>query len=296
MRTLKIKTLGLTLLVLTVVFTGACSSNGNEQIFDESSDIHLITREDGSGTRGAFTELTGIFIKEGKIETDQTYAGATIQNGTNSVMTTVAGDITAMSYTSVGSLNKTIKAIKVGGFLPTAKEIKEGTYDISRPFNVAHKGTLSEVAEDFWTFLFSSEGQKIVSDKGYIEGEKETSAYEIRPEYTGSISVVGSTSVTPLLEAIADAYKQIQPNVTIDITSNGSSAGMTAVLDGSADIGMASRSLKAEEKTELSHQALAIDGIAVIVNPNNPINDLTLEEVRQIFTGEIKNWSELIVK
>lgn len=294
---MKIKTAGIPFMLATgLVLLAGCGASAEKTAFDETKDIHVITREDGSGTRGAFTELAGILVKEGDTETDQTYSGATIQNGTNSVMTTVAGDVTSIGYTSVGALNDSVKEIKVGGVLPSSETIKDGTYDIARPFNVAYKDSLSEVAEDFWTFVFSAEGQEIVAAEGYIEGVDNAPAYAGKSDLSGAVSVVGSTSVTPVIEAIAEAYKKVQPKVAIDITSNGSSAGMTAASDGSADIGMASRNLKEEEEAVLTHQAVAIDGIAVIVHPTNPLSDLSLEQVRQIFTGEETKWQNVTKK
>ena len=278
-----------------ITLLAACGAGSNaDGEFNADQTINVVTREDGSGTRGAFVELTGVLVEDGDNETDETYQGATIQNGTNGVMTAVSGDVASIGYTSVGSLNDSVKEVKIGGAEPTAEAIEAGDYEISRPFNVAYSGTLSDAAADFWSFVFSAEGQEIVAAEGYIEGLADAPVYEATEGVSGSVGVVGSTSVTPVMEAIAEAYQEVQPDVSIDITSNGSSAGMTAALDGSADIGMASRELKDEEAAELTHQPLAIDGIAVIVNPNNPVEDLTLEEVRQIFTGEEENWSTFI--
>ena len=290
---MKTKMIRFSLLVATsTLFLAGCQASAEKESNESTGDIHVVTREDGSGTRGAFIELTGVLVKEGDKETDHTYTGATIQNGTNSVMTTVGGDESAIGYTSVGSLNDSVKELKIENVLPTSEAIKEGTYHIARPFNVAYKGELSESAEDFWSFLFSAEGQQVVSEEGYIEGSADSSPYVQEKEVSGTISIVGSTSVTPVMEAITEAYKKLQPNVSIDITSNGSSAGMTAAMEESADIGMASRELKDEEEAQLSHQALAIDGIAVIVHPDNPLETLSMEEVRQIFTGEQTKWTE----
>lgn len=277
--------------------TADTSANGGETAggdFDTSQTINVVTREDGSGTRGAFTEITGILVEEGDTETDNTYAGATIQNGTNGVMTTVSGDPAAIGYISAGSVDDSIKPVMVDGAEPTPEAIADGSYPIARPFNVAYGNDLSDVAEDFWSFIFSAEGQEIVAAEGYIEADTEAPAYEATEGLSGSVSVVGSTSVSPVMEVMAEEYQALNPDVSIDITSNGSSAGMTAAMDGSADIGMASRELKEEESAELTSDALAIDGIAVIANNENPVEDLTMEEVRQIFTGEVTEWSAVI--
>lgn len=269
------------------------SANGGGE-FDASQPINVITREDGSGTRGAFTELTGVLVEEGDTEIDNTYAGATIQNSTNGVMTTVAGDQAAIGYISSGSVDDSVKPVNVDGAEATPEAIKDGSYPIARPFNVAYKGELSEVAQDFWSFMFSAEGQEIAVAEGYIEAAADAPAYEAAEGLSGSVSVVGSTSVTPVVEAMAEEYQSLNPDVSIDITSNGSSAGMTAAIDGSADIGMASRELKEEEAAELTAEPVAIDGISVVVNSENPVEDLTMDQVRQIFTGEVTEWSEVV--
>ncbi|MFL2104672.1 substrate-binding domain-containing protein [Desemzia sp. FAM 23991] len=261
--------------------------------FDTSQTINVITREDGSGTRGAFTEITGVLVADGDTETDNTYAGATIQNSTNGVMTTVAGDPVSIGYISLGSINDTVKALMINGVEPSTETVQDGSYEIARPFNIAYSGELSEVAQDFWTFVMSAEGQELVVGEGYVEAVSDAPAYEAAEGLSGNVSVVGSTSVTPVMEVLVEEYKNLNPDVTIDITSNGSSAGMTAAMDGSADIGMASRELKEEELAELTAEALAIDGIAVIVHPDNSVEDLTTEQVRQIYTGEVTTWADV---
>lgn len=277
----------------TALTLAACGGGGGsaDGEFDTSQTINVITREDGSGTRGAFTEITGVLVEEGDTEIDNTYAGATIQNSTNGVMTTVQGDTYAVGYISAGSVNDSIKPVTIDGVEATSEAIADGSYPIARPFNVAYSGELDEAGQDFWNFMFSAEGQEIAAAEGYIEADPEAPAYEAAEGLSGSVSVVGSTSVTPVVEAMAEEYQSLNSGVSIDITSNGSSAGMTAAIDGSADIGMASRELNEDEAAELTHQPVAIDGIAVIVNNENPAEDLSMEEVRQIFTGEITEWS-----
>lgn len=261
--------------------------------FDTSQTINVITREDGSGTRGAFTEITGVLVEDGDTETDNTYAGATIQNSTNGVMTTVSGDASSIGYISLGSVNDTVKALMINGVEPSTETVQDGSYEIARPFNIAYSGELSEVAQDFWTFVMSAEGQELVVEEGYVEAVSDAPAYEAAEGMSGNVSVVGSTSVTPVMEVLVEEYTNLNSDVTIDVTSNGSSAGMTAAMDGSADIGMASRELKEEELAELTAEPLAIDGIAVIVHPDNSVEDLTTEQVRQIYTGEVTTWADV---
>lgn len=273
--------------------SSSSGSSENAEGFDTSQTINVISREDGSGTRGAFTEITGVLVSEGDTETDNTYSGATIQNSTSGVMTTVAGDPASIGYISLGSLDDSIKAVTIEGVEATAETVQDSSYAIARPFNIAHNGELSEVAEDFWSYIMSAEGQEIVVGEGYVESVTDAPAYEATEGMSGNISVVGSTSVTPVMEVLVEEYTALNPEVTIDITSNGSSAGMTAAMDGSADIGMASRELKDEELDVLTAEPLAIDGIAVVVNPENTIEDLTMEQVKQIFTGEVTTWDEV---
>ncbi|SFH62698.1 substrate-binding domain-containing protein [Pisciglobus halotolerans] len=264
---------------------------GND--FDQTQNVHVISREDGSGTRGAFTEITGILAKDGDKETDLTYSGATIQNNTNAVMTSVAQDIAAIGYISMDSLNDSVKAVSIDDVSPSIETIQQKEYPISRPFNLAYKGELSEAAEDFWNYIMSKEGQQIIAEEGLVQVVQQAPAYQASEGLSGTISVVGSTSVTPVMEKLAEAYQTLQPNVQIDITSNGSSAGMTAAMDGTAEIGMSSRELTEEETSQLESEAIAIDGIAVIVHKDNPVQSLTTEQVKQIFTGELDTWEGL---
>ncbi|MGB3159863.1 MAG: substrate-binding domain-containing protein [Carnobacterium sp.] len=275
--------------------TDATESDSSEGNFDAAQTIHVISREDGSGTRGAFTEITKVLEKnaEGN-EEDKTYMEATIQNSTDGVMTSVMSDTTSIGYISLGSLNDKIKAVEIEGVQPTATTIKDGSYAIARPFNVAYKDQLNKNAQDFWDFMFSQQGQEIIVKEGYVESDDKAPVYTAPNTIKGKISVVGSTSVTSVMEVLAEEYQALNPDVTIDITSNGSSAGVAAAIDGTADIGMASRELKEEEKTDLTVEVLAMDGIAVIVNNENPIDELTMEQVKDVFTGKLTSWEDLI--
>lgn len=254
------------------------------------SDITVISREEGSGTRGAFIELMGIEDDDG----DHTVDTAEISNSTSVVTQTVAGNTSAIGYISLGSLNDTVKAIKVDGVEPTVENIKAGSYAVSRPFEVCYQEkNLTDLGRDFLSFIMSAEGQKIIAEEGYI------AVGEAAEPYTGSgmsgnLSLNGSTSVSPVMEVLSEAYRAINPDVTIDIQQTGSGAGITATIDGSCEIGMSSRSLKDEELSQgLTEQQIALDGIAVIVNRDNGVADLTTEQIRQIFTGEITNWAKL---
>ena len=281
-----------------VSFLAACDTaadnGGGGDAADAAGLISVVSREDGSGTRGAFTEITGVLAAdENGEEVDQTYVEATIQNGTEGVMSTVGQDVNTIGYISLGSLNDTVTGISVDGVEPTAENVQSGDFPIARNFNIAWAGDLEAVAQDFVDYIHSAEGQALAVEEGYVEAVTDAPAYEGDGTQSGSISVVGSTSVSPLMEVLSEGYRELNPDVKIDITSNGSSAGMTAAIEGTADIGMASRELKDEEKAELSEAAIAIDGIAVIVHNDNQTTNLTLEQVRQIFTGEITNWEDV---
>lgn len=290
-------------------------------VLAQEGSIGVVSREDGSGTRGAFVEIVGVVDED---DNDMTTLDAVIQNSTNGVMQTVAGDSQAIGYISLGSVDDSIKVVPIDGVEASAENVTNGTYPIARPFNVAwsNEGDLSEVAADFLTFIHSADGQAIVEEEGYVqvtpkadeeaateeesteesteESSEEAASEEAveLPAYEaagleGTVEVVGSTSVTPVMEKLAEAYSALNEGVTINITSNGSSAGMEAAMNGTADLGMASRELDEEEQAALNFDAIAIDGIAVIAHPENPISGLTLENVKQIFLGEVTEWEEV---
>lgn len=262
--------------------------------FDTAKAINVVSREEGSGTRRAFVEITGILGKDAAGNAvDNTFIEAVIQNGTNGVMTTVAGDEYGIGYISLGSLNDTVKAVKVEGAVANAEDVKDGSYKVARPFNVAWKeDTIGEIGTDVMKFIMSEEGQKIVEDNKFVSAGND-GAYTAA-NLSGQITIAGSTSVTPLMEKLTEAYRALNPNVIIDIQSTGSSAGMTSAMEGAANIGMASRELKDSETAVLTHKAIAIDGIAVIVNNANPLEDITMDEIKSIFTGETTEWSGVI--
>ena len=263
----------------------------SETGFDTSKDISVVSREDGSGTRGAFIELTGVEEKDADgNKVDNTTLDASITNSTEVMMTTVSGNDYAIGYASLGSLNDTVKAVKVGGVEATADNINAGTYTLARPFNIVTGDSVSEVAQDFINYIMSEDGQKIISDNGYIEVENTGSFTSSKVK--GSIVVAGSSSVTPVMEKLKEAYAKVNSNASIEIQESDSTTGVNSAIEGTCDIGMASRDLKDEEKG-VKATAIAKDGIAVIVNNNNTIDDLTVDQIKDIFTGAVTTWADV---
>lgn len=257
------------------------------------ADITIVSREDGSGTRGAFIELFGIQEEVDGEKVDMTTEEAQITNSTSVMMTTVAGDEYAIGYISLGSLDESVKALKIDGAEATAENVKSGEYKVSRPFNIATKKDMdNEVAKDFINFIMSTEGQTVVEDNGYIAVEGAEAFEGTQP--SGKAVVGGSSSVAPVMEKLAEAYKAVNPNAEIELQTTDSTTGMTSAIDGSYDIGMASRELKEEESAELDAKVIATDGIAVIVNNNNALDELSSEQVKAIYTGEALTWDEVV--
>ena len=258
-----------------------------------TDDIVVVSREDGSGTRGAFVELFGVEQKDASgNKVDYTTLDAEIVNSTSVVLQTVAGNDAAIGYISLGSLNDTVKALQIDGADATVANVKDGSYKISRPFNIVTKAEVSESAKAFIDFILSAEGQAVVADNHYIPMDN-------APAFAGStvagkVVVAGSSSVTPVMEKLKEAYMAVNPNAEIEIQMSDSSTGVKMAIDGTCDIGMASRALKDSETAEgVASTVIATDGIAVIVNLNNPIAGLTAEQVRQIYVGEILNWADV---
>ena len=268
--------------------TDAKDTSGN------SNPITVISREDGSGTRGAFIELFGVEEKDDSGEkVANTTQDAEITNSTSVMMTSVAGNPDAIGYISLGSLNDTVKALKIDGAEATVDNIKNGTYKISRPFNIAAKEGLSEVAQDFVDFILSSEGQKVVEDSGYITVNDSAEAYA-GSKPSGKIVVAGSSSVTPVMEALKEAYLKVNTGAEIEVQQSDSTTGMQSAMDGICDIGMASRELKdSETGGGLTATQIALDGIAVIVNKENSVEDMTSDQVKAIYTGETTSWGDI---
>ena len=269
---------------------GNGSSSGSS--FDTSKQITVVTREEGSGTRDAFTELTGVLVKDGDNKSDNTTSSAVTINSTEAVITNVKDNEAAIGYISLGSLNDTVKALKVNGVEATGDNVKSGDYAISRPFNIAYKGELSEVAQDFVDYIMSSDGQKVITDEGYVSVSENEAYSGSKP--SGKISVAGSSSVSPVMEKLAEAYQAVNTNAKVEIQTSDSSAGMQAATEGTCDIGMASRELKDDETKNLKSQTIAKDGIAIIVNNANTCDDITLDQIKSIYTGETTVWSDII--
>ncbi|MCI8650701.1 MAG: extracellular solute-binding protein [Anaerotruncus sp.] len=291
----KFMALGLIGVLSFSVLTGCKNKNQNAQnSFDTSSEIGVITREDGSGTRGAFIELFGIEQKNDAGEkVDYTTDTAAVTDSTAVMMTTVAEDLYAVGYTSLGMMNNTVKAVQIDGVAATVENIKNATYKIARPFNIATKTGLSDAAQDFVDFIMSAEGQTVVEENGYISVSS-TDPYS-GPSVSGKVVVAGSSSVAPLMEKLKEAYLLKNPNVAIEIQQNDSSTGMSDTIDGTCDIGMASRELKdSETEKGLTSTVIALDGIAVIVNNDSPVTSLTNEQVKEIFMGNITEWDDVL--
>ena len=274
--------------------TGGNETTGNEETTGGEtldSAITVISREEGSGTRGAFVELMGVETDEG----DMTTVDAEILNSTSLVQSTVAGNVNAIGYISLGSYDTSaVKAVMVDGVEATVDNIKAGSYAVSRPFVVCYKEeNLSELGQDFVNFIMSADGQAILTEEGYISTDDNAAAYT-PAGLTGNLSVNGSTSVGPVMEVLAEAYMGLNSGVTIDIQQTGSGTGITSAIDGSCELGMSSRAITDEEQAEgLTPVTIAMDGIAVIVNLENPITNITSEQIRQIYVGEVTNWSEV---
>lgn len=301
MKKLLYKVMGV--MLIAGMMTG-CSSAGKETSgstsdspasgFDTSKEISVVSREDGSGTRGAFIELFGIEQKDADgNKVDYTTDEAMITNSTSVMMTTVAGDEYAIGYISLGSLNDTVKALKIDGTEASADNIKNDTYKIARPFNIATKAEVNEVAQDFINYILSSEGQKVVEENGYISTGGAAAFSGTSP--AGKIVVAGSSSVTPVMEKLKEAYAVVNPNAEIEIQESDSTTGMTSAMEGICDIGMASRELKDSEiEGGLTPTVIAMDGIAVVVNNDSAVDELSSEDVKAIYTGEATAWSDVV--
>ncbi len=297
---MKKKILAIAMTALMVVGVAACGSSSSSSTTDSSStdttadgmtgQISVISREEGSGTRGAFVELMGIVDDS---DNDITTIDAEITNSTSVMLTTVAGNKQSIGYVSLGSLSDDVKAVKVDGVEASVDDIKNGSYSVSRPFLVAYKdGQLSELAQDYLKYILSADGQAIISENGYISVSDSAEAYTASG-LSGKLVLAGSTSVSPVMEKLADAYKALNPDVTIEIQQTGSGAGITSAIEGVCDFGMSSRELKESEAAELKADQIALDGIAVIVNNENPTDDISSENIKNIYLGEVTNWEDV---
>ena len=280
----------------TTAASGAATEAATEAAaagdFDTSKEISVNSREDGSGTRGAFIELFGVEEKAADgTKVDNTTVEANITNSTAVMMTSVAGDPYAIGYISLGSLNDTVKAAKIDGAEATTENVANGTYKVARPFNIVTKDGLSDVAKDFVDYIMSAEGQDIIEQNGYIKIDQNAAAYAgSNPE--GKIVVAGSSSVSPVMEKLKEAYLAVNTNADIEIQTSDSTTGVASTQEGICDIGMASRDLK-DTETGVTATTIAQDGIAVIVNNENPVENLTSDQVKSIFTGETTVWADV---
>ncbi len=280
-------------IIAAVVFVGTAMSVFAAPKFNRKKSISVLSREDGSGTRGAFIELFGIEKKDanGK-KVDYTTDEAAITNSTAVMLTSVAGDNYAIGYVSLGSLNDSVKSVKIDGAYATVENINNGSYKISRPFNIAVKEGLSPVAQDFVNFIISDDGQKVIAANKYIKIQN-TKAYTSN-KASGKVVVAGSSSVSPVMEKLIEVYKSVNPNAKIELQTSDSTTGVTNAINGTCDIGMASRGLKDSEKAKgVQEVTIAIDGIAVVVNKANPVENMTKAQVEQIFTGNVSKWSDV---
>ena len=288
--------LALAMVLSASVILSACGDKKSGDAGEKNEKISVISREEGSGTRGAFIELVGIEEKNDQGEKiDNTVDTAVITNSTSVAMTSVSEDKASIGYISLASLNDTVKALKIDGVEPTVKNIQKGEYPIARNFNLVTGDNLSELGKDFINYILCTEGQKTVSENGYIE-LTEAGKYEASDAVKegGKITIGGSSSVTPLMEKLAEAYKKINPKVEVMVQQSDSTTGVTSAIDGSVDIGMASRDLKDTETSQgVKATVIAKDGIAVIVHKDSKQEEITLEQVKDIFTGKITKWSEI---
>ena len=269
------------------------SSAESEGAFDSAKAITVVSREDGSGTRGAFIELFGIEEKDADgNKIDNTTEDASVTNNTSVMMSTVAGNEYAIGYISLGSLNDSVKAVKIDGAEATVDNIKSGAYKVSRPFNIVTKDKVNEVAQDFIDYIMSADGQAVIEENGYIKNSENGAFTSKKPK--GKVVVAGSSSVSPVMEKLKEAYSAINPDADIEIQTSDSTTGVESAISGICDIGMASRELKDTETSEgVKATAIALDGIAVVVNKENSIEDLSSDAVKGIYTGEIESWADV---
>ena len=287
----KILAVCLVMVLMGSLFT-ACGNDDGEGTDAGDKDIHVTSREEGSGTRGAFIELFGIEEKKDGEKVDMTTDDAQITNSTSVMLSTVAQDVNAIGYVSLGSLDDSVTALKIDGAEASAENVENGSYKVSRPFNIVTKDGLSADAQDFMDYILSTDGQQVVSDDGYI-AIKDTKAYE--GNCSGEkVVVAGSSSVTPLMEKLKEAYTKVNSNANIEVQQSDSTTGMQSAIDGLCDIGMASREVKDEEKSSgLTATVIATDGIAVIVNKENPTDGLTSDQVKSIYVGDTTDWADV---
>lgn len=273
--------------IIGTVLAGCSAASGEKE--KDNASITVISREEGSGTRDAFVELMGIVDEN---DNDITIQTAEITNSTSVMTSTVAGNKSAIGYVSLGSLSEEVKALQLDGVEPSTQTVKSGEYKLQRPFNIAYiDGSLSDTAKDFVSYIMSTDGARIIDGEGYISTDTQTT-YKVSGK-KGTVTLAGSTSVAPLMNVLADQYKALNPDVKIEIQESGSSAGIQSAIEGAVDIAMSSRDLKDDEAKTLQATQIALDGIAVIANKENSVTNITSQQVKQVYTGEITSWSEI---
>lgn len=283
-----------TLVLAAVIVFAACSAKTTDKPETDTpaslGSVTVISREEGSGTRDAFVELMEIIDVD---KNDLTTEKAEITNSTSVMMSTVAGNKSAIGYVSLGALSSDVKALSLNGVAPSTATVKDGSYVLQRPFNIAYiDGSLSDVAKDFVSYIMSKEAAGIIDSEGYISLDSATNSYSASG-MKGTVTLAGSTSVAPLMNVLADEYKKLNPDVKVEIQESGSSAGIQSAIEGAVDIAMSSRDLKDDEATTLTPAQLALDGIAVIANKENAVNNITSEQVKQVYMGEITSWDDI---
>ncbi|MDY5578166.1 MAG: substrate-binding domain-containing protein [Lachnospiraceae bacterium] len=291
----KSRTIVAAMLVAATLVTGltGCGQDSGSEGKAANDNITVITRESGSGTRGAFIELFGIEEKDADgNKVDNTIATAEETNSTAVMITSVEGNESAIGYISLGALKDSVKALKVDGVEATTDNVKSGSYKVARPFNVATKEDASDAAKEFINYIMSKEGQEVINEAGYI-GSDDAEAYVKTEGISGKVVVGGSSSVSPVMEKLIEAYEKVNSDIEIELQQSDSTTGMTNAIAGTYDIGMASRELKDEEAAELTGTTIAMDGIAVIVNKSNDIDEITSDQVKNIYTGKTSKWSEV---
>lgn len=276
--------------VISLAMYGCTSKKENKNDSSTfSGQINVISREEGSGTRDAFVEIMGITDENGD---DATSDMAELTNSTSVMMSTVKGNKNSIGYVSLGSLSSDVKAVKLDSVAPSTATVKDGSYKLQRPFKIAYiEANLTDLDKDFISFITSSQGEKIIGEEGYIA--EASSLDYTASSLKGTITIAGSTSVAPVINVLADEYKKLNPDVKIEIQESGSSAGIESAIGGAVEIAMSSRELKDDEAKTLKSQTIALDGIAVIVNSQNPADNLTSAQVKDIFSSNITDWSEV---
>ena len=281
-------------LLLAFTFVLSACGGGGASGFDKTKNISVVAREDGSGTKTAFMELIGL-----KGQPDP--AGVIIQTGTAGILTEVKGNPAAIAYESLGYVTGDVKMLKVDGVEATVANIKSGTYKISRPLSIVYQeATLeNEVNKAFYTYLQSGDAQKIISDEGYVSLVDNAPAYTVNGALSGSIDISGSTSLQPLMTELAAAFEKLQPNVSVTVGGGGSGTGYKNADEGVSEFGMISEEFSLEKAPSCTDYVVCKDGIAVIVHTSNPLNDITMEQLKNIYDAEagsnaITKWSELI--